>query len=527
MMPKAAFLYRALFAAVIIAGVVPVHAQVDQGELQQNLPPITFLNYEGPHARIDTREQIRQIGVVLGRDIANGEARMASVLAGMTVEQRRQYSYKLEAGAKNRYYVSHSISGADGRKLDSDIFGLGIDVGVDHIRNLRTIIQGYLQAAYSYTAQDASLLAEYITIYNAVYRGNWDYFTSRYKTQVIENITREKAGLSIRYDEWPGRTLIVIPLGIGGLSSVDTSAISDERVIEEMRKEDDRGIEQRRDMVDLKEREADQAEQRARTEREAIRDEEQRNTQERQEIAQERQRTQEDRDAGRITQDEARQREQDLAKREDAADRREQDTDRRRDDAQSLEDFAEKKTEEAQQDRRDIAEDQQAALIDDGQGGIIGIMIEKRDSYMGRLVRLGTDGKEIRRSPLDTVHVRTITLIGGKILAIAGENRGNGAVRLIDINRSNLEIAKQGDDDLLPGSLLWVNGNDLYAITVDLASNACYLGRFNTNLALQAKSKVQIHAQSSVTIQEGRLLTQREDGSVLILNPADLTEVRN
>jgi hypothetical protein len=266
-MPKIAlFKYRALLFAFIITGIVmPAFAQVDQGELEQNLAPITFINYEGPHAIIETREQIRQIGVGLGQEIAGGAQR---------------------AGAGGRYFVIHCVSGPDGNKLDADIFGLGVDVGVDHIRNLRTIIQGYLQAAYNYSERDAALLAEYITIYNAVYRGDWDYFLSRYKNQVIENLARERTGLSIRYDEWPGRTLIVIPLGFTGLSSIDTTTISDSRVIEELRREDDRGVEQRRDMVDLKEREAAEAEQRARVEREAIREEEQRIAQERAQAAQ-------------------------------------------------------------------------------------------------------------------------------------------------------------------------------------------------------------------------------------------------
>jgi hypothetical protein len=43
---------------------------------------------------------------------------------------------------------------------------------------------------------------------------------------------------------------------------------------------------------------------------------------------------------------------------------------------------------------------------------------------------------------------------------------------------------------------------------------------------LQAKSAVNVHPSATVAIQQGRLLTQREDGSALILNPADLTEAK-
>jgi hypothetical protein len=518
--------YRILSIIIIFAGITTLaHAQVDRNELQQDLPQVVFINYEGPHDRIDTREQIRQLGVVLGRQIFAGENGLVSILAEMPVERKRSYSYKLEAGATNRYFVIHSVSGQENDKSDADIFGLGVDTGVDHVRNLRWIIQGYLQNAYSYSERDAAILAEYITIYNAVYRGSWDYFSGRYKTQVIGYLPKDKAGLSIRYDEWPGRTMMLIPLGPGGLSAIDTTTISDRRVVEELRKEDDRGVPQRQGMVDLKEREAEQAERQVQTERQAIRQEENRNAQERQNIEQERQKTQEDQDGGKLTQDQVKEKLEDLLKREQAADEKDQELDLRRDVAQKLETLMEKKIDEAQQERQDIAKDLQSAIAAQIAEGIIGVMISRETpTIMGKLVRISMMGIELKRSALDTVHVRTLSMVGGKILAIAGENKGNGAVRLIEINQSTLEMAKQGNDDIWTGSLLWINGADLYAVTVDLKTKNCYLGRFDTNLEMKAKSTARIHPNSSLIIQQGRLLTQDEKGNAIILDPADLTQ---
>jgi hypothetical protein len=334
---------------------------------------------------------------------------------------------------------------------------------------------------------------------------------------------------------------MLIPLGHGGLSSIDTTTISDSRVIEQLRMEEDQGVPLRQEMVDLKEREAEEAAQQAQTQREEITREERQITeertqtaQERQDISQERQAVQEDLEAGRITEEEARQRQQELDTREQETEerelalaRRDEELEQHREEAQRLEDFAEQKTEEAQQEREGIAADQQAVIVQETTGGVFGITIERVNPPMGRLVRLNpATGGELRRSPLDTVHTRTVTFIGGRILAIAGEATGRGAVRLIEINQTNLEMAKQGDDDIRTGSLLWVNGNDLYAITAEPGNNNCLLGRFDTNLVLQAKSAVRVHPEASVTIQQGRLLTQREDGSPLILNPADLTEIQ-
>jgi len=514
------YVRKALFLVIIFTGMAGIsHAQVDRGELQKNLPPITFYNYEGPQARIETREQIRQIGAGLGQAIKGRQTR---------------------AGATNRYFVIHSVTAPEGDKLDADIFGLGPNAGVDHIRNLRTIIQGYLQEAYGYSQADAALLAEYITIYNAVYRGNWDYFSGRFKKPVMDNLNKDAAGLAVRYQEWPGKTLMLIPLNTGGLSSINTSAISDKNVVDKMRTEDDKGVPQRQGMVDLKEREATQAKKEADAKKEAAKKEEDAIAKDKQKLEDEQKQRDKDRqqleqDKGSISKEEAAKREADLAKQDadankksDDLSQREKDLAAQKEEAAKQEQFAQQKQDEARKDREDIAQDQQG-IIDQGappQGsilGVISIVIERQDATLGRLVSIDpATGRELKRSALNTVYVRTLTLINNKVLAIAGENRGSGAIRLIQINPATLEMIAQGDDDLHPGSLIWVNGDDLYAITAN--SNGTYnLGRFNTDMALQAKSKINIHPNAMVSLQQGVILTQTAEGKSVLLNTKDLS----
>jgi hypothetical protein len=516
------YVCKALFIFILFTGMAGMgHTQqVDRGELQRTLAPITFYNNEGPQARVETREQIRQIGVGLGQAIRGRQAR---------------------AGANNRYFVIHSVTAANDDKLDADIFGLGSNASVDHIRNLRTIIQGYLQEAYSYTASDAALLAEYITIYNAVYRGNWNYFSGRFKKPVTDNLNRDFAGLAVRYQEWPGKTLMLIPLNSSGLSAINTSAVSDSRVVERMRTEDDRGIPQRQGMVDLKEREAAQAKREAENRRDATKAQEAAIARDKQALEEQqrqaaRDRQQLEKDKDNISKEEAAKREAELAKREADAnkkanelDQRQSDIDAQRQEAAKQEQFAQQKQDEARQDRESIAKDQQT-MIDMGGPplgaiqSVISLVLERPDATSGRLVSIDpATGKELRRSALNTVYVRTLTIINNKVLAIAGENRGNGAVRLIEINPRSLEMVSQGDDDVHPGSLIWVNGSDLYAITAN-RDNTFNLGRFNTDLALQAKSKINIHPNAMVSMQQGFILTQSKDGKSVLLNPRDLTE---
>ena len=128
------------------------------------------------------------------------------------------------------------------------------------------------------------------------------------------------------------------------------------------------------------------------------------------------------------------------------------------------------------------------------------------------------------RSPLATINARTLFFLGDRIIAVAGENRGNGAIRLVEISGDTLEMTKQGDDDIHPGSLLWINGGSLYAITV--SGGQLYLDRFNDQLVKQAQSHVTVHPNATVLFQGNNVLTQRGDGSPVILNPADLTELK-
>lgn len=521
------FIVKKVLLAILLScfSVFTGALEVDTAELDKSSStPVIFINYEGPHARIETRNQIRNIGFSQGNLILSGV---------------------LRTGTTARYFVIHSVTDPEGDRLDADIFGLGVDVGVDHIRNLRLIIQGYLEGAYTYSSADAALLAEYITVYNAVFRGNWDYFNGRYKKPVLGNLDPQRTGLSIRFDEWPGQTLMLIPLALGisnTLSAVDTTSLTSARVIDEMRTREDMGIEQRKDMVDLKEREAEQAEQRAILQREGITAEEERIARERSEAAaerdsinRERQQIDEAEAAGRTSPEETRQAREELAQREAETDKKEEDLDKqeaaletRREEAEKTEQFAEQKAAEAQQERQDIARDQQGLIArEDREGpapvGLLTLRINSSDSPLGRLVRLHPDsGVELRSSPLTTVNVHTLIQPEGRILAIAGENRGSGAIRLVEIDGETLEIANQGADDIHPQSLLWTNGGSLYAIT--LSSGSLYLGRFNTGLTLEARSTVTVHPYGAPRFEGDQVLIQRSDGTPVILNGTSLQE---
>ncbi|MDR1787359.1 MAG: hypothetical protein LBR16_02785 [Treponema sp.] len=498
--------------------------EVDRAELEKSAGTVDFINYEGPYARIDTRAQIRAIGYGLGLSVRDGA---------------------LRAGTEGRYFVIHAISEDGTEKLNADIIGLGPDAGVDHIRNLRLIMQGYLEGAYNYTASDAALLAEFVTIYNAVYRGNWNYFEERYKAEVMKNQDVEKAGISVRFDEWPGRTLMFVPLGSGesgALNAIDTGAITGEEVIEELRTGEDMGVPQRESMADLKEREADETAGRAQAQVEEAKEEGQKIEERREQLAEDREALERDKQNPAADPEKIAAREEELARQEEELSEDEAAQQELQKTAEKQQEQAEQKREEAQQERQAAEEDsariaaappQDAPSPGPYEPGILAAIVSSRDSSLGQLVTLSAEGKQVlNRSPVNTINLRTLTLVRGKVLAIAGQASGSGGIRLVEISADTLETVRQGDDDIAPTSLLWLNGADLYAIAMVTADASGYeeeapervLARFDLNLVLQASSAAAVHPYAAVTLSGGNLLTQRADGTALVLDPKTLEE---
>jgi hypothetical protein len=304
-------------------------------------------------------------------------------------------------------------------------------------------------------------------------------------------------------------------------------------------------------MVDIKEREAAEAGERAAGERKAADEAERQAAQarteaaaERESVAQDREQAREDAATGRATPAEQRRTEEQLAAREQAAAQKEAEAEQKeaeaadqREKAEKDEQLAEQKSEEAYQERQDIARDQQTLIArQDGreqpaarpgtQRAFVTVRITSGDSALGRLVRIDSaTAGELSSGSMDTVNARSLIQTGSRIIAVAGENRGRGAVRLVEINQETLEMTRQSDSDIHPQSLIWQNGGGLYAVMVKDGKN--YLARFNANtLATELQSAIPVHPWGTPVFQGNTVLIQRENGQAAILNAADLSEIR-
>jgi hypothetical protein len=624
---------RRLFCAalVLFAASNAFSLEVNRAELESaNGRGIVFQNYSGPHTIINSVDQIRGIGSSLAPTIAADPDTFKTV------------------GTPSRYYIIHAVDPKETEKFDADILVIGENATVDHIRNLRRIISAYLESAYGYSRADADTIATFATVYNAVYRNNSDNFTAKYKKIVTDNLTAGKIGISTNYQEWPGTTQIVIPLFDlhGGLSTVNTSEISDRQVIRSLQNEDDKGIDSRKEMVDIKDREADNAEaaaqdaqKRATEENDKLKEEQEKSAQANQEATQAKKdanaaqreadnaqkaadnaqkaadNAQKSADDAQKSADEAKKSAEEAKKaaeeakkaaeanpddaqaqadaqkaqaqadqkqaqadqkqaqadqKQAQADQKQAQADEKQADAQDKQAKADEKqndaqdkqakadeqaaktaeqaeaTKQAQEEsnaaqaqadkKRSEAQDERAAIADDQQALIrseavadenilYGLKSVDELGAMSAIVKMNSStGELVKESPVSVIRSRTVYEDSGNFVAIAGTNFGNGAIKLVLIDKESLEIAKESTDVLSETSVLVEYEGTYYAVIKTGAANFV-IGKFNNNAETLVKSPVSVKAATPITITAKGVLVTASNGSPVLLNPNDLTVI--
>lgn len=458
---------------------------------------VVFENYNGPHSKIDSMSSIKEIGSGIGRTVAKDSAKSGTF-----------------NNPNDKYYVIHCIDPSDTKKLDADIFVIGPNATVDHIKILRTIIASYLISAYGYSEKDASTIATFITVYNAVYRKNLDYFKGKYKDVVLTNLSQEKCGLSKKYSEWAGQAQIVIPISDleGGLSTIDTSVISDKEVIGSMQEDDDKGVDERKNMVEIKEKEAVEATEKA---QQAAKDANEANKKA-QEAAKEAAADPtnvEKQEAAKQAKDEA------LEKAQEAKEQQEK---------------ADKKQQEALLERTEIAKDQQKLLEEAlaeaaNKNAVIGLKTTDSSKQMSAMVKVdGITGETIRQSPVTVIRGRTIIPVeydGDEMfMAIAGDNTGNGTVKLCLIDTGNMEIQKESNETVSPYSVL-VNDGDAYycVVTTDGKYN---VAKYDSNLKLLLRSAEFVTPETPITVTSKGIIATASNGVAILLDLNNLSRIK-
>ena len=508
--------------------------EVNQPELESvGKDTIEFINYTGPHTVINTKDEIAGIGSALGEKVAPNVAN------------------KYETGDNSKYYVIHAVDSSVKTGLDADILILGKNANVDHIKNLRSIISSYLVSAYGYSKADADTLAVFITVYNAVYRNDLDTYKSKYKEVVTKNLTKENCGISVNYKDWAGKTQLVIPLlnpVDGGLSTIDTTIISDSTVIESMQEEDERGVDERKNLVDIKEREADVAQEeakeaqkeatvakqevtKAKEELKQVEEEKKAVEKELEEAKEELAENPTDKKAQEAVKEAEKKVEEVEEKVEEAVAKVEEkveEAEKKAEEAKEAQSFADKKLSEAQTERSEIATDQQKNIADaKAEAKMVttyGLQLVDSSNLLSKLVFLDVEtGKIVKSSPVQVIRNRSIVSTGNGFAAIAGDTGENQAIRLVILDSENLEIVSQTEEDVAPNAVLVSADNYLY--TVVKSTSGFVVAKYSNDLRLQAKSTLKVMETTPITVTDKGIVVTDSYGAVKLLSKSDLSTI--
>ncbi len=491
---------------------------VDQEELESQADrDIEFQNFQGPQEDIDTIEEITGIGSFLARP---------PLLPG---ESRTYFE---------RYRILHAVDPDVDEGLDADILYILEDAQVDHIDNVRRILGRYLAGAYGYSDADASLLAELVTIYNAVHRGNLSLFRERYKAIVTENLNEEATGISTLYSDWPGSTELVTPLSEGArpgrLGTIAPLELTDDTLIEQLRRRPDMGLEERRELVDFLDRVIEERREEIAQEREEI--EEQRQALEEQEEAPpeagpedepapeeeapaEEPAPEDEAPAEEPAAEEPAAEEPEDTPTEEELDQREAELDQEEEEVDQLEEEVREQREQIAEDTEEQIAEAEAEAEEQEEPGAptpVTFVLSRREdgSVLRQLVRVQPlTGEVLVESPIATVTSANFVVVGGNPVVIADYQ---GSSRLLELESDSLEVRIAGEREIATGGYLVSADSALYAAVRD--QGEWYLGRFDEALELRERSADPIAAESYIHVAGRRVFVQGADGQVLSLN---------
>jgi hypothetical protein len=512
----------------------------DEAEIQSaGSSGVEFVNYEGPQPRIDSLSAIKGIGTDMGRALSGAAGRSGSAL---------------------RYQVIRAVDPSVKEGLDADIIVLGRDAQVDHIRNLRWIIAGYLVQSWGYSEKDAYTLAVFVTVYNAVHRGDLKYFASKYKPVVQKELSAENAGLALRWSEWPGKTRIVVPLGSGAvkgkLGAVDTGAVSGKEVTEGFRAQPDKGVADRQALVDIKEREAEQKQAEVDKQKADLAAAEKKLAEDKAKAEADRAALEKEKTAaggaapGAADQGAAAggaaaagaAPTADLATKEAAVKAEEAkvaaaeaEVAAKKEEVAKSEAAVEAKQAEAAGERKDITTDQKAVIAAEvaakgrsEAAGVFLILVADDPGHLGQIAFIDSDtGAPIRRSRINTLHLRSLAELPDAFAAVSGLEGKPGGAKLVKLDKASLESVAEAKAEMYPESAVLVDGASLYAI-VKAADGKYYPARFSTaELKEEARSAVAVMPHTQLGRVGSGIAVQTPSGAFAVLKADSLEKAKD
>ncbi len=504
--------------------------EVDVDEIRTKR--VEFINYRGDTKKADPLREIEDIGKQLSR---GGD--------GEPVRFHMKYSI-LRAASKD-----------EPERYSADIFYIDRDARVGHIDTVRRITGAYFMNKYGYTRSQARAISLFLTYYNAVHRGDLAYFGSKYKTVVMKNISGQNAGISTKYWEWPGATAMLIPLTEqskkGKLDSIEPDLLSDKKTIEELRK-DRKNIPERKEMTDLRERKLDKDKNELKEEKKTIEKKKEEIKKKEEDLKKEKEETKKT-----VEPEKRKEKEKEIEKKEKKIEEEKKETLKKEEKSKEKEKTIRKREESLKEEKKQIQKDELKRDIEKEPEKAKKKLEEKekeldkredklrekeldKNIYAGKLyylkLREYLDGghynndlyminastrKIMFKSPVENICGSRYDVYSGGIVIITHRGSHTSGHRLTLVDKDTLQAKIYGEDNVFWRSFIEIREGFIYAITYDNGRH--YLGRFDGNLKLVAKSKEELSENTFISIWDNYIYINRQDGKIIVLNKEDLS----
>jgi len=486
---------------------------VSREELEQNLKEVEFVNYMGPQDVIESKSDIMSIGRFLASSLSSG-GRQASL--------------------SGKYRILHLTDPSEPEKMDGDIVIIEKEAKVDHIRNIRLIISSYLETMYGYRSEDSMLLAEFVTYYNAVFRGNIDFFSGRYINMIMTNISKENAGIDILYSNWPGNTRLIIPLKKSASGRPDPFELADKDVVEDLRKDEGMGVEQRKKIVEFQEE--DLAEDKAvlAQKEEEIKKTETAVAAKEAAVAEKEKALDEKIAAGAVPEAELEETKKEIESEKAAVEKEKEKLSAEKEKTDEAAAEIEKKEDAIAESRESIAKDankilEEKAAAESGESSLAAA-IDKTEGIPFLRLEEGTSprtGKFVFYNAGGSTAVPEGTPVtAGRLYLdtpsgyVVSAKDESGKFVLTRISTQDLTSSLQGTDEIWSSSFLLSSGSDIYCVAK--SSGKWVIARYSADFKAAAYSDIEADPDTFIIKKDKQILFQNQAGKVLSVDAAEL-----
>lgn len=180
-----------LMAVMLFAGITgPIFSQEKPSIAEEALtaPTVRFENRTNRRATPAARQYERNLGIRIAENAINDRT---APVADIQI-------FRVFDANKERY--------------GADVIVLGPKTDFGHILAIQRVIAGYLERAFEFKPEQAETMSLFIIYYNAEIRSRPELIEKSFSDAVIAKLDAKKAGIDRSYKNWPGKTMILIPL---------------------------------------------------------------------------------------------------------------------------------------------------------------------------------------------------------------------------------------------------------------------------------------------------------------------------